>query len=133
MATSRLLLPTGLIRTRPYSSLLAATPLAARAHAPASASPFSATLSASFSSTPRRAATPHGPPPAGFRLPTKERWDESKESSLDKAGKYFLMTEMLRGMYVVLEQYFRPPYTIYYPFEKVDESACFAHRSSYPY
>jgi formate hydrogenlyase subunit 6/NADH:ubiquinone oxidoreductase subunit I len=29
------------------------------------------------------------------------------------------MTEMFRGMYVALEQYFRPPYTIYYPFEKV--------------
>jgi len=28
------------------------------------------------------------------------------------------MTEMMRGMYVVLEQFFRPPYTIYYPFEK---------------
>jgi len=28
------------------------------------------------------------------------------------------MTEMLRGMYVVLEQFFRAPYTIMYPFEK---------------
>jgi len=28
------------------------------------------------------------------------------------------MTEMFRGMYVVLEQFFRPPYTIMYPFEK---------------
>lgn len=43
---------------------------------------------------------------------------ENGESSLDKAGKFFLMTEMLRGMYVVMEQFFRAPYTIMYPFEK---------------
>jgi len=42
-------------------------------------------------------------------LPKPERWDQSKESTLDKAGKYFLLTEMARGMYVVLENYFRPP------------------------
>ena len=64
---------------------------------------------AAFSSSALRSATPAGAPPSGFRLPRTERWDESKESSLDKAGKYFLMTEMLRGMYVVLEQFFRPP------------------------
>lgn len=29
------------------------------------------------------------------------------------------MSEMARGMYVVLEQFFRAPYTIMYPFEKV--------------
>ena len=28
---------------------------------------------------------------------------------MDKAGKYFLLGEMARGMYVVLEQFFRPP------------------------
>ncbi|KAL9598774.1 MAG: hypothetical protein Q9219_004271 [cf. Caloplaca sp. 3 TL-2023] len=71
-----------------------------------------------FSTSSFRAATPAGPPPSGFRLPRARRWDESKETSLDKAANYFLMTEMVRGMYVVLEQYFRPPYTIYYPFEK---------------
>lgn len=42
-------------------------------------------------------------------MPRKERWDEGKQSSLDKAGTFFLMTEMMRGMYVVLEQFFRPP------------------------
>ena len=57
----------------------------------------------------RAYATPSGPPPAGFRLPKPERWDQSKESTLDKAGKYFLLLEMARGMYVVLEQFFRPP------------------------
>ncbi|KAK2628963.1 hypothetical protein QTJ16_002066 [Diplocarpon rosae] len=64
---------------------------------------------AAFSTSSIRAATPSGPPPPGFRLPKPERWDQSKDSVMDKAGKYFLMTEMARGMYVLLEQYFRPP------------------------
>lgn len=80
--------------------------------------PCSTATKAALSTTTLRAATPVGPPPQGFRLPRVARWDESKESSLDKAGNYFLLTEMVRGMYVVLEQFFRPPYTIYYPFEK---------------
>jgi hypothetical protein len=63
-----------------------------------------------FSTSSPRAATPSGPPPSGFRMPVPRRWDQSKESSLDKAGKYFLMTEIFRGMWVVLEQFFRPPY-----------------------
>ena len=53
-------------------------------------------------------ATPAGPPPTGFRLPKPKRYDEG-ESSLNKASNYFLLTEIFRGMYVVLEQYFRPP------------------------
>jgi NADH dehydrogenase (ubiquinone) Fe-S protein 8 len=43
---------------------------------------------------------------------------QKQDSILDIAGKTFLLTEMVRGMYVVLEQFFRPPYTIMYPFEK---------------
>merc|ERR1712058_18151 len=82
------------------------------------AAPATSPLAAFSTTTFRTYATPSGPPPAGFRLPKPERWDQSKESTLDKAGKYFLLTEMARGMYVVLEQYFRPPYTIFYPFEK---------------
>ncbi len=105
MATTRSL--TVLARTRPTSMSFAAL-LAARTSSPA----------ATFSTSQFRSATPAGPPPQGFRLARKERWDEGKESSLDKAGNYFLLTEMARGMYVVLEQFFRPPYTIYYPFEK---------------
>ncbi|KAL2828746.1 23 kDa subunit of NADH-quinone oxidoreductase [Aspergillus cavernicola] len=82
---------------------------------------------ANFSSSVSRAATPVGPPQPGFRLPPPKRWDQGSESSLDKASKYFLMAEIFRGMYVVLEQFFRPPllltrpdssYTIFYPFEK---------------
>ncbi|KAF2268447.1 NADH-quinone oxidoreductase subunit I [Lojkania enalia] len=70
-----------------------------------------------FSITIPRAATPVGPPPPEFRLPRPKKWDEG-ESALDSAGKYFLLLEMFRGMYVALEQFFRPPYTIFYPFEK---------------
>ena len=29
---------------------------------------------------------------------------------MDKASNYFLLREMMRGMYVVMEQFFRPPY-----------------------
>ncbi|PVG00483.1 putative NADH-ubiquinone oxidoreductase 23 kDa subunit precursor [Serendipita vermifera] len=39
-------------------------------------------------------------------------------SALDKAMSMFLFTELVRGMWIVLEQFFRPPYTIMYPFEK---------------
>lgn len=55
-------------------------------------------------------ATPMGPPPKGFRLEKTQTWDQDPESTLDKAGRYFLLSEMFRGMYVALEQYFRPPY-----------------------
>lgn len=39
-------------------------------------------------------------------------------SAIDKAAQLFFFTEILRGMWIVLEQFFRPPYTIMYPFEK---------------
>ncbi|GLB34053.1 putative oxidoreductase [Lyophyllum shimeji] len=39
-------------------------------------------------------------------------------SSIDKAVHLFFFTEILRGMWIVLENFFRPPYTIMYPFEK---------------
>ncbi|KAG6842054.1 hypothetical protein C0991_003580 [Blastosporella zonata] len=39
-------------------------------------------------------------------------------SSLDKAVHLFFFTEILRGMWIVFENFFRPPYTIMYPFEK---------------
>jgi NADH dehydrogenase (ubiquinone) Fe-S protein 8 len=42
-------------------------------------------------------------------LAPPKRWDQGSESAIDKATKYFLLSEMVRGMYVVLEQYFRPP------------------------
>jgi NADH dehydrogenase (ubiquinone) Fe-S protein 8 len=39
-------------------------------------------------------------------------------SALDKAVHLFFFTEIIRGMWIVLENFFRPPYTIMYPFEK---------------
>jgi len=39
-------------------------------------------------------------------------------SALDKAVHLFFFTEIIRGMWIVMEQFFRPPYTIMYPFEK---------------
>lgn len=127
-------------RSRPLTTLTASTirtftPVASRA---------------TFSTSQFRSATPAGPPPPGFRLPKPVRWNESKESTMDKAGKYFLMSELFRGMYVVLEQYFRPPqvmplslltsilqwlitrrYTIYYPFEKVYSSKIYQGGNEY--
>ena len=96
--------------TKPLAMLVVRSrPTGALCNSARRLSPMSANTLAAFSTTTFRAATPSGPPPAGFRLPQPERWDQSKESSLDKAGKYFLLTEMFRGMYVVLEQFFRPP------------------------
>ncbi|KAH8593753.1 hypothetical protein B0O99DRAFT_626070 [Bisporella sp. PMI_857] len=108
--------------TKPITTLVARSRPSARLASSIRPFPSSITNTSSpFTALPiglRAYATPSGPPTPGFRLPKPERWDESKDSTLDKAGKYFLGLEMLRGMYVVLEQYFRPPYTIYYPFEK---------------
>jgi len=39
-------------------------------------------------------------------------------SAIEKAVHLFFFTEIVRGMWIVLEQFFRPPYTIMYPFEK---------------
>ncbi|KAL5598306.1 hypothetical protein BROUX41_003635 [Berkeleyomyces rouxiae] len=66
----------------------------------------------------RTYATPVGTPISRFRVKPKRTWDQDPESTLDKTGKFFLLTEMARGMYLLMEQFFRPPYTIYYPFEK---------------
>ena len=99
MASARSI--TALVRARSNPSTFAAG-LCSRIYAP--------TAIATFSTSSSKSATPAGPPPQGFRTPRPERWDEGKESTLDKAGKYFLMTELMRGMYVVLEQFFRPPY-----------------------
>lgn len=55
-------------------------------------------------------ATPMGPPPRKFRTSRQVEWPWDKEGTLDRLGKYFLLTEMARGMYVLMEQFFRPPY-----------------------
>ena len=56
--------------------------------------------------------------PQGFRLPKPKTWEESGESALSKATKFFFLSEIARGMYICMEMFFRAPYTIYYPFEK---------------
>ncbi|QRV72994.1 NADH dehydrogenase (ubiquinone) Fe-S protein 8 [Ceratobasidium sp. AG-Ba] len=47
-----------------------------------------------------------GATPPQFVNPYQEK------SALDKAAELFFFTEILRGMWIVLEQFFRPPYTI---------------------
>jgi len=39
-------------------------------------------------------------------------------SAIDKAVHLFFFTEIMRGMWIVLENFFRQPYTIMYPYEK---------------
>jgi NADH dehydrogenase (ubiquinone) Fe-S protein 8 len=65
---------------------------------------------AHFSTTGQLLATPRGPPPPGFRLPPPTKWDQKDKAAMDHAGDYFLLTDLLRGMWVVLEQFFRPPF-----------------------
>jgi NADH dehydrogenase (ubiquinone) Fe-S protein 8 len=50
--------------------------------------------------------------------PPRPMGDYRKANLLDHMSRTLLMTEMFRGAWVVLEQFFRPAYTIYYPFEK---------------
>jgi len=59
--------------------------------------------------TTRGYATPAGPPPKGFRITRPKEWHEEAEGTMTKVSNYFLLTEMFRGMYVLLEQFFRPP------------------------
>jgi NADH dehydrogenase (ubiquinone) Fe-S protein 8 len=105
MSTPRAL--TALARARPTTSATAF--LARSAFRPA-------TTAAAFSTTSRTSASGVGPPPANFRPARPLRFDEKKDSLFDHAGNYFLLTEMFRGMYVVLEQFFRPPYVLHTPY-----------------
>jgi NADH dehydrogenase (ubiquinone) Fe-S protein 8 len=41
-----------------------------------------------------------------------------KQPLLDRISQEMFLTEILRTMFVVLEQMFKAPYTIMYPFEK---------------
>jgi len=65
------------------------------------------------------AGSAQGVPPAGFRVPPPKSWDDPEgESALNKATKWFLLSELARGMYTALENYFRAPYTMYFPYER---------------
>lgn len=91
------------------STMLGARPLvrATTSIARSSRAPSSATAAVAIWS--RGYATPSGPPPKGFRLRPPPEWDQEKEGTFDRVGKYFLLSEMARGMYVLMEQFFRPP------------------------
>jgi hypothetical protein len=103
-------------RTPPITATATMAPstlLAARAAIPRAATRATASsptlLAASRALAVRGYATPKGPPPAGFRTSKKVEWYWEKDSLLDRMGKYFLLSEMARGMYLLLEQFFRPP------------------------
>ncbi|GAA5921589.1 hypothetical protein JCM1841_000142 [Sporobolomyces salmonicolor] len=91
---------------------------------PAAAS-FSSSARAQLA-TPQTGPTHVGQPPRDALPVNKARQQEALytpdyskgPSALDKASSLFFFTEIVRGMAVVLEQFFRPPYTIMYPFEK---------------
>lgn len=110
-------LPANLTTMAPTLPASAAAMLARRqlTRAPASASSLmmaTRTLATPYHQQQRGYATPKGAPPQNFRTSKPVEWVWEKDSLLDRLGKYFLMTEMARGMYVLLEQFFRPPYVI---------------------
>ena len=49
------------------------------------------------------------------RVDTEEQF---KQPMFDRVAQEMFMTEIFRTMWVVLEQMFKPPYTLQYPFEK---------------
>ncbi|KAJ3394573.1 NADH dehydrogenase Fe-S protein subunit 8 ndufs8 [Entophlyctis sp. JEL0112] len=52
------------------------------------------------------------------KLEEQARADKKYMTTLDSAAQELFLTEILRTMWVVLEQMFKTPYTIMYPFEK---------------
>ena len=52
------------------------------------------------------------------QIAEREEKEMYKMPVLDKVAKDMLMTEIVRGMWLVLEQIFHPPVTIMYPQEK---------------
>lgn len=93
------------------TAMLARRQLTRAATTATSSSPAAlvAIRAAAMAAQKRGYATPNGPPPQNFRQSKRIEWSWDRESTLDRVGKYFLMTEMARGMYVLLEQFFRPP------------------------
>ena len=52
------------------------------------------------------------------KMPTEPADYSQGPGALEKAGQLFFFTELARGLWITLENFFRPPYTIQYPFEK---------------
>lgn len=42
----------------------------------------------------------------------------NSDSALEEGANTLLLSEIFRGMWLTLEHFFKPPYTIYYPYEK---------------
>ena len=60
------------------------------------------------------------------RREISDRVDHFPHSNLvDRSAHVLLLTDLVRGAMVVLEQYFRPPFTINYPYEKTPLSPRF--------
>jgi hypothetical protein len=57
-------------------------------------------------------------PPQSQKLSKSANAKSKAPTVLDNTANLFLLTEIFRGMWVVIEQFFRPPYTIFYPYEK---------------
>ncbi|KAI9033666.1 hypothetical protein CLU79DRAFT_714529 [Phycomyces nitens] len=55
---------------------------------------------------------------ASQNLEKSHQFSGKPPGALDVAARQLLFTELMRGMWVVLENFFRAPYTIFYPFEK---------------
>lgn len=78
-----------------------------------------------WSCTPRFHALPNYqqgevPPSINNRFTDANKFEVShyKGSVADHFAQSLLLTEILRGMWVVLENFFKPPHTILYPYEK---------------
>jgi len=48
----------------------------------------------------------------------ERRGEERSRSAWDFAAQTLLITDIFRGMWMTLVGFFKPPYTIYYPYEK---------------
>ncbi|TKY90859.1 hypothetical protein EX895_000857 [Sporisorium graminicola] len=142
MASSlnRSLLRSAVLASRSYASSSTAAPLRFATAVPSTTTLYNARLFSS--SIARSLATPQTGPtqivdraPPSPEITKTSTYDASHAqhqldgepvypdyskgpSALDKAGQLFFFTEILRGMWIVLENFFRPPYTIMYPFEK---------------
>ena len=109
------------------AGMLARRQLTRVASASSTSTPSSAMLVACRAMAQQRGyATPNGPPPQNFRTSKRVQWSWDRDSTLDRMGKFFLMTEMARGMYVLLEQFFRAPYVtlLTSPGEETQGFAC---------
>ena len=69
------------------------------------------------SNTPNTNTNTNPPTPSNRGEPLKSS-APCLNSEWQKASNTLLMTEVFRGMWLTLEHFFKPPYTIYYPYEK---------------